>query len=343
MPEMPPPQTPDDIDYVLPPESIAQHPLERRDSARLLVDSGNQVGHRQVSDLCDLLMPGDVVVVNNTRVLPARLPLRRSTGGSVEVLLLEELADGRWESLVRPSRKLPPGTLVSVPGLDVVVEDDLGEGRRVVSLDPGGRPLLEVLGEVGLAPLPPYIRASLDDPERYQTVYADRAVSAAAPTAGLHLTEDLLDGLRAAGVAVVTVELAVGLDTFRPVQVERLDDHVIHTERYLVPEATAAAVKAARRVVAVGTTSVRALETWSATGEREGRSSLFIRRPYDWQVVDLLLTNFHLPRSTLLCLVDAFIGPRWRDLYRMALEDGYRFLSFGDAMLLERQPASRTP
>jgi len=350
MPLTPPPQTPDDIEYHLPPEAIAQHPLERRDSARLLVDSGGIVDHRHVSDLPDLLEAGDLVVVNDTRVLPARLPLRRATGGAVEVLLLEGLPDGRWEALVRPSRKLPPGTLVTADGLDVVVEDDLGDGRRLVRLDPGDRPLLEVLAKVGLAPLPPYIQAHLPDPERYQTVFADRPVSAAAPTAGLHLTTDLLDRLKAKGVNVATVELAVGLDTFRPVQVDRLDDHVIHTERYLVPEATAEAVEAAERVIAVGTTSVRALETWAATGEREGRSSLFIRRPYQWQVVDRLLTNFHLPRSTLLCLVDAFMGPRWRDLYTTALNEGYRFLSFGDAMLLDRveglsqiQPPSNTP
>ncbi len=331
-----PPRTPDDIDYPLPPGSIAQHPLEQRDSARLLVDRGDAVGQYHVSDLPDLLSPGDVVVVNDTRVLPARLPLRRSTGGAVEVLLVEELPDGRWEALVRPSRKLPPGTLVTARGLDVVVGDDLGQGRRIVELDPGGRPLLDVLADVGLMPLPPYIHAAMDDPERYQTVFADRPLSVAAPTAGLHLTDDVLGRLRSAGITVATIELAVGLDTFRPVVADCLDDHVIHTERYLVPEATSVAVESARRVVAVGTTSVRALETWATTGEREGRSSLFIRRPYEWQIVDVLLTNFHLPRSTLLCLVDAFIGPRWRDLYQHALGDGYRFLSFGDAMLLDR-------
>ncbi len=334
MPETSPPQSPDDIDYELPTESIAQHPLDQRDSARLLVDRGDSVRNHTVADLPDLLQPGDVVVVNDTRVLPARLRLKRSTGGAVEVLLLEELEDRRWEALVRPSRKLPPGTEVRTLGLDVVIDDDLGEGRRIVELDPGDRSLLEVLAEVGSAPLPPYIQATLDDPERYQTVFADRPLSAAAPTAGLHLTNDVLDRLKTAGIQVVTVELAVGLDTFRPVQVDRLDDHVIHTERYLVPEAAAEVIRSADRVVAVGTTSVRALETWATTGELEGRSSLFIRRPYEWQIVDVLLTNFHLPRSTLLCLVDAFIGPRWRELYETALDEGYRFLSFGDAMLL---------
>ena len=333
-----PPQTPDDIDYVLPPAAIAQEPLGERDAARLLVDRRDRVEHRTVADLPDLLAPGDVVVVNDTRVLPARLPVRRSTGGAAEVLLLEERSDGRWEALVRPSRKLPPGTLVTAEGLAVTVEDDLGEGRRLVALDVGGRPLLEALTEVGLPPLPPYIENTIDDPERYQTVFADRPVSAAAPTAGLHLTDRVLGRLAAREIPVVTVELAVGLDTFRPVSVDRLDDHQIHTERYLVPEAAAEAVGAADRVVAVGTTVVRALETWARTGEREGRSSLFIRRPYDWQTVDVLMTNFHLPRSTLLCLVDAFVGPRWRELYEVALADGYRFLSFGDAMLMEADP-----
>ena len=184
--------------------------------------------------------------------------------------------------------------------------------------------------------LPPYIREPVDDPERYQTVFARRPGSVAAPTAGLHLTEDLLEKIRARGVTVAPLELAIGLDTFRPVTADRLDDHVMHRERYRVPAATSEAVASARRVVAVGTTAVRALETWATTGEAAGRSSLFIRRPFDWRVVDVLMTNFHLPRSTLLCLVDAFVGPRWRFLYETALAEGYRFLSFGDAMLLNQ-------
>ena len=331
-----PPETPADIDYDLPPEAIAQEPLAVRDAARLLVDRGSAVEHRTVADLPELLQPGDVVVVNDTRVLAARLPLRRPTGGAAEILLLEEQTDGRWEALARPSRKLAPGTVLAAEGLTVTVEDDLGEGRRLVRLDPDGRPLLDVLADVGLPPLPPYIDGTIDDPERYQTVFANRPVSAAAPTAGLHLTDRVLAGLAARGIPVVTVELAVGLDTFRPVSAERLDDHEIHTEHYHVPAGTSAAVEQADRVVAVGTTVVRALETWAGTGEPEGRSSLFIRRPFDWKVVDVLLTNFHLPRSTLLCLVDAFVGPRWRDLYETALSEGYRFLSFGDAMLLRR-------
>jgi S-adenosylmethionine:tRNA ribosyltransferase-isomerase len=332
-----PPQTLDDIDYELPPSSIAQTPLTERDQARLLVDRGDAVDHRHVHDLPDLLEPGDLVVVNDTRVLPARIPLRRPTGGAAEVLLLEAAADGWWEALVRPSKKVPAGTALEVDGLTVEVGEDLGEGRRMVRPDPGDRPLLDVLAAVGLPPLPPYIEQQIDDPERYQTVFADRPVSAAAPTAGLHLTDQVIATLGERGIGMATVELAVGLDTFRPVQVDRLDDHVMHSEWYSIPPATIDLIAEARRVVAVGTTSVRALETWGQTGEVEGRSRIFIRRPYEWTVVDVLMTNFHLPRSTLLCLVDAFVGPRWRNLYAEALREGYRFLSFGDAMLFSGQ------
>lgn len=331
-----PPETLDDIDYELPPSSIAQTPLPVRDQARLLVDRGDAIEHRTVADLADLLEPGDLLVVNDTRVLPARLPLTRPTGGAAEVLLLEAGDDGWWEALVKPSKKVPAGTSLTTDGLSVEVGEDLGDGRRLVRPDPGDRALLDVLAEVGLPPLPPYIENQIDDPERYQTVFADRPVSAAAPTAGLHLTDEVFARLADKGIETATVELAVGLDTFRPVQVDRLDDHVMHSEWYHVPAGTQEKIAAANRVVAVGTTSVRALETWGTTGEPEGRSRIFIRRPYEWTTVDVLMTNFHLPRSTLLCLVDAFVGPRWRDLYAAALREDYRFLSFGDAMLLER-------
>jgi len=331
---------PEDLDYELPPEAIAQAPVEPRDAARLLVDCGDAVAHRWVSDLPELLGAGDVVVVNDTRVLPARLRLRRATGGAVEVLLLHERDDGDWEALVRPSRRLRPGEVV-VPGAgntgaSVEIRDDLGEGRRIVRIRTGGRRLLAVLDEIGEVPLPPYISGGIDDDERYQTVYSRTPSSAAAPTAGLHFTEQLLDRVRDAGAEVVAVELAVGLDTFRPITAACLDDHHMHTEQYRVPPDVEQALDRARRVVAVGTTVVRCLETWAATGEAAGCSSLFIRRPYPWQVVDALMTNFHMPRSTLLCLLDAFVGPRWRHLYAVALEQGYRFLSFGDAMLVTR-------
>ena len=328
------PETLADIDYDLPAERIAQSPIEPRDAARLLVDRGDHVEHRQVCDLPDLLEAGDLVVVNDTKVLPARIPVRRSTGGKAEILLLEERDDGSWEALGKPSKKLKPGDLVHAEGLTIEMADDLGDGRRVVYLDPGDVDLHTRLADVGLPPLPPYIESQIDDPARYQTVYADRPLSAAAPTAGLHFTPAVLERLGARGVDLATVELAVGLDTFRPVMVDRLDDHVMHTEWYRVPDETIAAVESARRVVAIGTTAVRALESWKRTGAPSGRSDLFIRRPFDWQVVDVLLTNFHLPQSTLLCLVDGFIGPRWRHLYETAIAEEYRFLSFGDAMLL---------
>ncbi|MBT5581767.1 MAG: tRNA preQ1(34) S-adenosylmethionine ribosyltransferase-isomerase QueA [Acidimicrobiaceae bacterium] len=328
------PETLADIRYELPPSAIAQTPIEPRDSARLLVDCKDSVEHRIVADLPELLEPGDLVVVNDTRVLPARIPARRPTGGGAEILLLENRGDEGWEALARPSRKLAPGMKLTTGDLRIEMGENLGDGRRLVVLDTGDRPLLEVLEEVGLPPLPPYIEKQIDNSDRYQTVYADRPLSAAAPTAGLHFTDEVFAKLAERGINVATVELAVGLDTFRPVMVHRLDDHVMHTEWYHVPAATQSAVGKAGRVVAVGTTAVRALESWAVTGNPEGRSNLFIRRPFNWQVVDVLLTNFHLPESTLLCLVDAFVGPRWRDLYDIALDDDYRFLSFGDAMLL---------
>lgn len=334
-----PPQTPSDLDYDLPPEAIAQIPLAERDRARLLVDRGDRIDHLRVADLDTLVEPGDVMVVNDTRVFPARLRLRRATGGAVEVLLLEAPPVGGWrEALVKPSRRLRVGEVVASGGLEVEIGADLGQGRRLVRpAGPAGTGWsLDRLEEAAEVALPPYIGEPIADPERYQTVFARRPGSVAAPTAGLHLTEPLLEKIRARGVTVAPLELAIGLDTFRPVTADRLDDHVMHRESYRVPAATAEAVASARRVVAVGTTAVRALETWAATGEASGRSSLFIRRPFHWRVVDALMTNFHLPRSTLLCLVDAFVGPRWRALYETALAEGYRFLSFGDAMLLSR-------
>lgn len=332
-----PPQTLDDIRYELPVASIAQTPLEQRDEARLLVDDGAGIRHSRVKALPELLREGDLVVVNNTRVLKARVRLRRPTGGAAEVLLLEQLDDQRWEALVRPSGKLKVGSVLRNDAMEVVVGEDLGEGRRIVEPEVGDRRLLDVLEEVGLPPLPPYIERQISDPERYQTVFAQRPLSAAAPTAGLHLTESVFAGLKAKGVRVGTIELAVGLDTFRPVTVDRLDDHEMHSEWYSIPPATQQLMSAAERIVAVGTTTVRALETWGHGAAPEGRSSLFIRRPFDWSVVEVMMTNFHLPASTLLCMIDAFVGPRWREIYAEALAQGYRFLSFGDAMLSERR------
>ena len=334
-----------DFDYDLPPSAIAQTPIEPRDRARLLVDrgAGNAPEHRTVADVPSLVRPGDVVVVNTSRVLPARLRLHRPTGGAVEVLLLERLPTGEWEALVRPSRKVAPGTELTA-GDDLAVRfggSGPGDGTRIVELrTAGGVDELDVLGRHGVVPLPPYITAPLADPERYQTVFAERPGSVAAPTAGLHLTPAVLDGCRDAGGRIETVDLVVGMGTFRPITAPKVEDHHMHAERYRVPAGTLAACEAARaaggRVVAVGTTTVRALESAALSGELEGRTELFIHAPWRWRVVDVLMTNFHLPRSSLLVLIDAFVGPRWRDLYAAALAAGYRFLSFGDAMLLER-------
>ena len=320
------------FDYELPPSSIAQVPAEPREAARLLValDPGGAVEHRQVLDLPDLLEPGDLLVVNDTRVMAARLRLAKQTGGAVEVLLLDGEGED-WEALVRPSARVRPGTVLLAgdrPAAEVGAR--LADGRRAVRLlaDPA---------EIGEVPLPPYIRRPLGDPERYQTVYAAQPGSAAAPTAGLHLTHAVLDRCRSRGIGVATVELAIGLDTFRPITAARVQDHVMHSERYRVPDATAEAVGRASRVVAVGTTTVRALETMALTGKASGRTSLFIRGQFRFRVVDVLLTNFHLPRSSLLVLLDAFCGPRWRSLYDTARAEGYRFLSFGDAMVVGRR------
>ena len=329
-----------DVDYELPVEAIAQTPVEPRDAARLLIDDGPVAAprHGHITDLPSLVGPGDVVVVNTTRVLPARLALAKGSGGAVEVLLLEPVdADERsWEALVRPSRKVAPGTaLVAGDDLTVVVGDDLGEGRRRVEVHLGrDGDLLNALERHGAVPLPPYISVPLLDPERYQTTYAVQPGSVAAPTAGLHLTPAVLAGMHEAGATVVPVELVVGLGTFRPITTARVDDHQMHAERYRVPASTMAACEAGGRVVAIGTTTVRALESAAATGELEGRTELFIRGDRPFALVGALVTNFHQPRSSLLVLVDAFVGPRWRSLYEVALGEGYRFLSFGDAMFL---------
>lgn len=327
-------------EYDLPESAIAQHPCEPRDAARLLValEPSGTVEHRHVRDLPGLLGPGDVVVVNTSRVLPARLRLVKRTGGAAEVLLLEPDGDQRtWKALVRPGRRLGPGTVLAAtaggpPLVEVGARLDQAGTRQVRLLVSGE----EVMAACGTVALPPYIHQPLTDPERYQTVYAEVAGSVAAPTAGLHLTEEVLRRCRQAGADIRSVDLAVGLATFRPVTGSRAEDHVMHLERYRVPPETWAACQEARRVVAIGTTTVRALETAAATGALEGQSSLYIKGDYPFAVVDVLMTNFHLPRSTLLLLLEAFCGPRWRDLYASALDAGYRFLSFGDAMIVGR-------
>ena len=308
-----------ELEYALPEELIAQHPAERRDESRLLVyerETGD-VRHRRVRELSEELR-SELVVVNDTRVVPARLRLERPGGGAAEVLLLEPLnGAGEWEGLARPTRKLRPGQRLG----PVELLEHLGEGRWRLRLE--GEP-------AGEAPLPPYITEPLADPERYQTVYAEHEGSAAAPTAGLHFTPELL-----AGLDVERVTLHVGLDTFRPVTVEDLADHPIHTERYEVREESWERIRSAERVLAVGTTTVRVLESVAAGAPLSGRTDLLIQAGFEFRRTDALLTNFHLPGSTLLALVMAFAGiEETRRLYELAIEERYRFYSFGDAMLI---------
>jgi S-adenosylmethionine:tRNA ribosyltransferase-isomerase len=334
-----------EFDYDLPEDRIAQNPIEPRDAARLLVDRGSlPPEHLRVHQLGSLLGPGDLLVVNETRVLPVRLRLQRATGGAVEVLLLEPTDPQRrnWEALARPGRKLHPGDLLSnsrgTEVLKVLRRMPTGDTFEFELLGVQGESdPTEVITEHGEMPLPPYITERLGDAERYQTVYSTTPGSAAAPTAGLHFTLELLESLKAQGVRVAPVELVVGLDTFRPMSTTDPRQHLMHSERYQIPESTWEACQQARRVIAVGTTAVRALESAAITGQLEGRTDLMISRGHDWKVVDLMMTNFHMPRTTLLVMIDAFVGPRWKSLYSTALAGEYRFLSFGDAMLLDRR------
>ncbi len=328
-----------DIDYELPEKLIAQHPVEPRDSARLLVATDpSQIEHKHVTDLVDFLEAGDVVVVNDTRVLPARLALHRKTGGAAEVLLLEQRSsDFRlWEALVKPASKLKPDEVLEYFGKRVVrvgPRTEAGDTFVVEILDENP---MELLQRIGAMPLPPYIRSSLTDLERYQTVYARRMASAAAPTAGLHFTPELMARIVKKGVVVETVELVVGLDTFKPISTDDPLDHLIHSEFYSVEQRVMDACEQAKRVIAIGTTATRALESVAASGQLTGRTSLFITPGFQWKVVDMMLTNFHLPKTSLLLMIESFIGARWRDIYAEAISEQYRFLSFGDAMLLAR-------
>jgi len=324
------------FDYELDDSRIAQTPAEPRDSARLLVDHQGHIGHRHISDLAEHVGPGDVIVVNDTKVLPARLYLTKPTGGKVEILLLEP--DPRpdspwgWWALARSGRQVKPDTVLSYGDEPMVwVGHQDRSGRRRVEL------LSEdVMARIGHIPLPPYIHRQPDDINRYQTVYARQPGSVAAPTAGLHLTKPLMGQIEQTGAKVVAVELRVGLGTFRPVTAERVQDHDMHSERYKIDPEIWEVISNADRVLAVGTTVVRTLESAASSGQLEGSTDLFIRRGYEWKIVDRLLTNFHVPRSSLLVLLDAFVGPRWKALYDEAKENDYRFFSFGDAMLVER-------
>lgn len=327
----------EDFLYALPKSAIAQSAIEPRHEARLL-DSRTMSDHR-FAELPDLLEERDLVVVNRTRVRPARLAGTKATGGAVEVLLLRALDGGRWEALLRPARRMRAGTEIRIEGLVAKLVDDPCDGTVVLETDGDLGALAEDVGEL---PLPPYFHGSLDDRERYQTIFADRTGSAASPTAGLHFTEQVVTRLTARRIEIARIDLEVGLDTFRPITSPNLDEHRMHSERVEVSADVIDRIEATRarrgRVVAVGTTVVRALETAAAGGHLapvSGRTELFLRPGHRFGAVDLVVTNFHVPGSTLVVLIAAVLGERWREVYAEALRRGYRFLSFGDAMLAE--------
>jgi len=365
-----------EFDYELPPEMIAQTPIEPRDGSRLLVldRRGGEITHRHFRDISEYLRPGDLLVANDSRVIPARLLGRKETGGRVEVFLLKRLQERTWQTLVR-GKRLRPGTRIEIQrpesknhafqehtphttrdskpetrntSLTATIVAETDDGGRVVEFDRAVEPLLD---ELGIVPLPPYIHEPLADPERYQTVYARVQGSVAAPTAGLHFTAALIDHLQVQGIRFTFVTLHVGLDTFRPVKTELIEDHPMHSEWAELPPETAEAITqtkaAGRRVVAVGTTAVRVLETSARFSVDDpkletrnpepsrGWTDLFITPGYRFCAVDAMITNFHLPRSTLLMLVAAFAGKELMDrAYHEAMTKGYRFYSFGDAMLI---------
>ena len=338
-----------DFDFHLPEELIAQTPLEKRDASRLLVvdRSSGEFSDQHFDSIIDQLQPGDALVMNNTRVLPARLYGEKpGTGGHVELLLLKNTEGDQWEVLAKPAKRLKVGAQVSFGDgrLTATVVDELEHGGRIVRFDYQGI-FLEVLESLGEMPLPPYIHEKLADRERYQTVYAKENGSAAAPTAGLHFTRELLAQIEAKGVKLVYLTLHVGLGTFRPVSVDNLDDHEMHSEFYTLSEEAAATLREVKanghRVIAVGTTSIRTLETIGNKFQGDiqadsGWTNIFIKPGYQWQIVDAFSTNFHLPKSTLVMLVSAFAG---RDLtlkaYEHAIAERYRFFSFGDAMFIK--------
>ena len=334
-----------DFYYDLPEELIAQTPVEPRDSSRLLVydRAKDKVEHKIFKDIYEYLNAGDVLVVNNTKVLPARLYAQTANGGAVEVLLLKRLEKDRWEVLVKPGKKCTVGKKITVSDeLSLTVEGITESGERIVKFEYDGI-FEEILERLGTMPLPPYIKAKLKDKNRYQTVYAKVEGSAAAPTAGLHFTPELLEKLKAKGVLVAEVLLHVGLGTFRPVKEDIITDHKMHSEYYEVSESAAEIINAAkregRRVIAVGTTSVRTLE--SVADENgfikpcSGETQIFIYPPYKFKCVNALITNFHLPESTLIMLVAAMTGrEKILSLYETAVKERYRFFSFGDACLI---------
>jgi S-adenosylmethionine:tRNA ribosyltransferase-isomerase len=321
-----------ELDYELPEELIAQRPAEPRDTSRLMVVDVSEecISHHTFRELPRFLRPGDALVLNETKVLSARVVAHKTSGGEVELLFLRDL-QGPWEVLARPSKRLKPGLALTVGGEKLEVVKSLGDGHWVVE----GDDVRGMLQRSGRMPLPPYIRPTEDAEGAYQTIYARNPGSAAAPTAGFHFTERVLTETEQAGVDIARITLHVGTGTFAPIRAERLEEHRMHAEYYSIPDHAVRTVGNAARVIAAGTTVARTLETWAASGAKEGESRLFVYPGYEWRAVDVLLTNFHLPRSTLLAMIMSFAGKRLvREAYRVAVEERYRFYSFGDAMLL---------
>ncbi len=329
------------FDYRLPDAAIAQVPIEPRDAARLLVC--DTMSDRRFGDLPDLLYPGDLLVVNRTRVRSARVRGHKvETGGAVELLVLSRLDDLRWRALIRPARRIRAGTHLQLGSISGRVLADPVRGEVEIELTTDGD-IEDEIADAGETPLPPYIHTELENPERYQTVFAKTIGSAAAPTAALHFTPELLGRLREREVGIAEVELEIGLDTFRPINTDLIGDHEMHTESWVVDDGAARQIAATRHsggsVIAVGTTVVRTLESAAAgdglVAPGRGDTSLFISPGYQMRVVDSMITNFHAPRTTLIVMIAAMLGDRWRDVYEHAVSSGYRFLSFGDAMFIE--------
>lgn len=342
--------TTQDFDFDLPEELIAQTPLKDRTSSRLLVvnETEHSVEDKHFSEIIDYLEEGDTLVVNNTRVLPARLyGEKEGTGAHIEVLLLHNTHGDCWETLVKPAKRMKVGTVVSFGDgrLKATVTEELEQGGRIIEFQYDGV-FLEILESLGEMPLPPYIKERLEDQERYQTVYAKENGSAAAPTAGLHFTKELMEKIQQKGIKIVPITLHVGLGTFRPVSVDHLEDHKMHSEYYHISEETAEVIaetkKNGKRVIAVGTTSIRTLETVGSANDGEivpssGWTDIFISPGYEFKVVDAFITNFHLPKSTLVMLVSAYLGRDFTlEAYHHAIRERYRFFSFGDAMFVHR-------
>ncbi len=335
-----------DFNYYLPEELIAQHPYDKRDEARLMVlnKQTQKIEHKIFKDVIDYLNPGDCLVINNTKVIPARLYGKKETGANVEFLLLKRIEGDMWEAMVRPGNKLRPGTKVTFGDgiLKAEILDVLEGGNRKVLFEYNGI-FNEILDQIGLMPLPPYIKETLEEKNKYQTVYAKYDGSAAAPTAGLHFTEELIEKIKEKGIEVANVTLHVGIGTFRPVKVENVEEHNMHSEHYYIKKEDAEKInnakKNGKKVIAVGTTSCRVLESVADESgmlkETEGDTSIFIYPGYKFKCIDSLITNFHLPESTLIMLVSSLAGKDFiMNAYNEAVKEKYKFFSFGDAMII---------